>query len=68
MKKIIYSNIVLIIITVASCRNQDNMVQLAVVKPTNITIASATNVVSANYAAFDSSSATLGDPAKPPRD
>ena len=67
MKKIIYLSIALVTLTLTSCRNQDDMVQLNDVKPA--TTASAKNDQnSTTYQSFDSSAVQQGDPTKPPQE
>jgi hypothetical protein len=68
MKKIIYLSIMLVTLSLSSCRNQDDMVQLNDVKTTSASKASASNDYQTNFATFDSSSVVQGDPAHPPKD
>ena len=65
MKKIIYLSILLVTLTAGSCRNQDDMVQLTDVKPTNVSNGSGIN---SSYANFNSSASALGDPTRPPKE
>ena len=67
MKKIIYLSILLVTLTAGSCRNQDDMVQLTDVKPSNSSATRSSDNVT-NYATFNSSAVQLGDPTLPPRD
>ncbi|WP_417428857.1 hypothetical protein [Halpernia sp.] len=67
MKKIIYLSIVLVTLSLTSCRDQEDMVQLNDVKPTNVAAKNATNNDSTNYTEFNSSSEEQGDPTKPPK-
>ena len=67
MKKIIYLSILLVTLTAGSCRNQDDMVQLTDVKPSNSS-AARNNDNAVNYATFNSSTVQFGDPTLPPRD
>ena len=66
MKKIIYTSIILTTLFVNSCRNQDDMVQVTNVQPTNVSKTSLTNSIA--YATFGSSVSAQGDPVKPPQD
>ena len=69
MKKIFYISIVLVTLSLNSCREQDEMVQI---NDTKAPAASKTTALEsgagAAYSSFDSSNIQQGDPVKPPRD
>ncbi|MBC7557687.1 MAG: hypothetical protein H7195_12080 [Chryseobacterium sp.] len=68
MKNFIYLSILLVTLSLSSCRNQDDMVQLNDGNPNKVSNASAANGNSTTYATFDSSAIAQGDPVKPPQD
>ncbi|MGS0746930.1 hypothetical protein [Halpernia sp. GG3] len=69
MKKFIFLSIVLVSLSLFSCREQDEMAQLNNVQKTEFSKTSSTDTNSSVAREnFDSSLADQGDPAKPPRD
>jgi hypothetical protein len=68
MKKIIYLSIAFVTLSLTSCRNQDDMVQINDVKTSSASKSSAVNNNATNYGTFDSSSIAQGDPARPPKE
>ena len=68
MKKFIYLSIALVSLSLISCRNQEDMVQLNDIKPASLAKPSSTESNSTAYGSFDSSAVQQGDPVKPPQD
>ena len=68
MKKFIYASIALVTLSLISCRNQEDMVQLNDIKPTEVSKNAAPQNSASSYSNFDSSAVEQGDPTRPPRD
>ena len=69
MKNFTYTSIAIVSLSVISCRDQQDMVQLNDVQKTEVSkSATPDNNSATTYNNFDSSTAEQGDPVKPPND
>lgn len=68
MKKIIYLSIVLVTLSLTSCREQDDMAQILNEQTPSATAASTTNSTPVEYTNFNTENTANGDPATPPKD